>query len=68
KNGLLRFKPAGLALRVPPDALAKFQDDYNCGEVPVVVVMDKSGRVVSFSAPRASDGNKLYDLLMQAAR
>lgn len=66
-KGLLRFRPAGLALWFPgTDARDKFQTDYNCLIIPVVVVLDKSGGVVTFNPPRASDGSKLYDLLMSS--
>jgi len=61
ENGLLRFSPPGLGLWAGEGK--EFSRDYNINLIPVLLLLDKNGNFLEFNPPRASDGNKLYQLI-----
>lgn len=63
KNGILRFKPPGLGLWVGKEKL--FSSAYNIDLIPVLMLLDSNGKFIDFNPPRASDGDKLYKLILK---
>ncbi len=63
KNGLLNFNPPGLGLWVGRDK--QFSRDFNIDFIPVLMLLDKKGNFIDFNPPRASEGDKLYRLIIE---
>lgn len=63
KNGLLKFNPPGLGLWVGKGK--EFSRDYNIDLIPVLILLDKKGNFIDFNPPRASEGDKLYRLIIE---
>ena len=61
KSGLLRFKPPGLALWTGKEK--EFSRDYDINLIPVLILLDRKGNFIDFNPRRASDGDKLYELI-----
>jgi hypothetical protein len=42
-----------------------FSRDYNIDLIPVLMLLDRNGKFIDFNPPRASDGDKLYKLILE---
>ncbi len=61
KNGILKVKPPGLLLW--KGSSEAFTKAYNIEIIPQLFLLDRNGKYIDFNPPRASDGNKLYELI-----
>lgn len=64
KNGLLKLGPPGFSLWVGYDK--EFITDYNISLIPVLLLLDKNGKFIEFDLPKASEGDKLFELIKRS--
>jgi len=65
EKGLQKFSPPGLSLWAKNGDVSRFYKDYRIFTVPHIMVIDKTGKFIEYSAPYPSDGDKLEKLIKQ---
>jgi len=68
RDGVSMVRPPGLPLWVSTADTERFIRDYNCSLIPDLILVDSQGLIVNFTAPRASDSDRLYRLIVDTIR